>query len=153
MQDVERITNKTRSVVRFAREMDWEIRRRNYLEIKREKELRRQEMEQKIRRGMTMAVWAMVGAGSGLGIGCRGAAKLGHAHVSCDLVRPGRRGGHVCIGGEVNGDGGAAGARGAAKADCEAHRGDGRTDECVGDLAGFYCAFRAGHLQQRRPRV
>ena len=68
MQDVERITEQNQKRVRFAREMDWELRRRNYLEVKREKELRRQEMEQKIRRGVTMAVWAMVGAGSGLGL-------------------------------------------------------------------------------------
>lgn len=68
MQDVELITEQNQERVRFAREMDWEIRRRNYLEIKREKELRRKEMEQKIRRGVTMAVWAMVGAGSGLGL-------------------------------------------------------------------------------------
>ena len=68
MQDVERITEQNQERVRFAREMDWEFRRRNYLEVKREKELRRQEMEQKIRRGVTMAVWAMVGAGSGLGL-------------------------------------------------------------------------------------
>ena len=67
MQDVEWITEQNQKRVRFAREMDWELRRRNYLEVKREKELRRQEMEQKIRRGVTMAVWAMVGAGSGLG--------------------------------------------------------------------------------------
>ena len=68
MQDVERITEQNQERVRFAREMDWELRRRNYLEVKREKELRRKEMEQKIRRGVTMAVWAMVGAGSGLGL-------------------------------------------------------------------------------------
>lgn len=68
MQDVERITEQNQKRVRFAREMDWELRRRNYLEVKREKELRRQEMEQKIRRGATMAVWAMIGAGSGLGL-------------------------------------------------------------------------------------
>ena len=68
MQDVEWITKQNQERVRFAREMDWEIRRRNYLEVKREKEMRRQEVEQKIRRGVTMAVWAMVGAGSGLGL-------------------------------------------------------------------------------------
>ena len=66
MQDVERITEQNQERVRFAREMDWEFRRRNYLEVKREKELRRQEMEQKIRRGVTMAVWAMIGAGVAL---------------------------------------------------------------------------------------
>lgn len=66
MQDVEWITEQNQKRVRFAREMDWELRRRNYLEVKREKELRRQEVEQKIRRGMTMAVWAMVGAGVAL---------------------------------------------------------------------------------------
>lgn len=68
MQDVEWITEQNQERVRFAREMDREMRRRNYLEIKREKELRRQEVEQKIRRGVTMTVWAMVGAGSGLGL-------------------------------------------------------------------------------------
>ncbi len=68
MQDVEWITEQNQKRVRFAREMDWELRRRNYLEVKREKEMRRLEMEQKIRRGVTMAVWAMVGAGSGLGL-------------------------------------------------------------------------------------
>lgn len=68
MQDVERITEQNQKRVRFAREMDWELRRRNYLEVKREKEMRRQEMEQKIRRGVTMAVWAMIGAGSGIGL-------------------------------------------------------------------------------------
>ena len=66
MQDVERITEQNQERVRFAREMDWELRRRNYLEVKREKELRRQEVEQKIRRGVTMAVWAMFGAGVAL---------------------------------------------------------------------------------------
>lgn len=66
MQDVERITEQNQERVRFAREMDWELRRRNYLEVKREKELRRQEVEQKIRRGVTMAVWAMIGAGVAL---------------------------------------------------------------------------------------
>lgn len=66
MQDVEWITEQNQERVRFAREMDWEIRRRNYLAVKREKELRRQEVEQKIRRGVTMAVWAMVGAGVAL---------------------------------------------------------------------------------------
>lgn len=68
MQDVEWITAKNQERVRFAREMDWNLRRRNYMEIKREKEKRRKELEKKIRRGISMAVWAMVGAGSGLGL-------------------------------------------------------------------------------------
>ena len=69
MQDVEWITEQNQKRVGFAREMGWELRRRNYLEVKREKEMRRQEVEEKCRSGVTMAGWARGVAGSGRGLG------------------------------------------------------------------------------------
>lgn len=64
MTDVERITMENQERVRFAREIDWNNRREYLLEVKRQKEMRRKQMERRFHRAMETAAWAFVAAGT-----------------------------------------------------------------------------------------
>ena len=64
MQDVEIITMQNQERVRFAKEVDRINRREYLLEVKRQKELRRKQMERRFHRAMETAAWAFVAAGT-----------------------------------------------------------------------------------------
>lgn len=66
MTDVEIITMENQERVRFAQDVCQANRREYLLEVKRQKRLRRQQMERRFHRAMETAAWAFVGAGAAM---------------------------------------------------------------------------------------